>query len=954
MACLPDLPTPAVHLVHTGPVSPPAAVARLDAQRHALDRRWTVGLLALIVGLDAVLLGMPDHSVLLTTWWSSVGLGVVLLAVAPLRRWPALLVVLALLSGGVLLGFDVPPRVSLTLALSHAAQALAGASILTRAGRRRAGLASLPDLGLLSLAAVASAVLGVGLELSVRPDDVRTTAQAATQIGIQHGLSVMLFGALLLSAAEGQRARRRFDLLRVPALAWLQSATLAAVLAVIFFPEAAPPLTFIPIPLLVFGAIAFELRIATTQLAAVAAVVTIATANGRGPFSDGLVRPDLIGSVTLGYIACSALASLPLAVIVHQRRGLLQKSAADDDLFRRSFTESPLGMVMMQDDGGLLRLTQANAAAASIFELDPADLEGRSFGELVSTLDYRDVFDALISGEVDTWHGRASVLTRPGSRIDLAIAAIAGTTSSPVFSAQLLDQTQEQDSRRRLEVAHKLTDATLDTAACIILVTDESGTIVRINGATKHITGYDEHALVGTLLWDSPLAALTRSEMEAMLVWPNRSGFPMTRERLSYTADGLPIRLVWNSNIVRAEAGAPSYAVLTGVDVTAERSNTGLVAHLLQASVATALIGIDVTGRITVFNSGAAHMLGSTAEEMIGTSFISLLDPAQLLVRTGAVGEREAFLCLVGMIGHGDESAARDWTWRTRAGHELIVSMTLSVTDDNVEDRVGFLCVGRDVTEQREGQDTLVAALDKERTAVERLRSLDRAKDEFVSTVSHELRTPVTSILGYTELLLDGDVVAPDPKQVVMLETIARNSHRLIAICSDLLLLSGFEAREALANPQTYDLRDAVGAAQDFTRAITAQRPLSVTFSTPDEPVLVTGDRSQLDRVLVNLVSNAIKFTQDDGRIDVRLIRDPVLGAIITVADNGVGIHADDHDHVFQRFYRTEHAQVMAIPGTGLGLSIVAGIVEAHGGSIALDSAPHEGATFTVLLPVVD
>ncbi len=429
------------------------------------------------------------------------------------------------------------------------------------------------------------------------------------------------------------------------------------------------------------------------------------------------------------------------------------------------------------------------------------------------------------------WHGQAAILGRPGSRIDLAIASIASADSGLVFSAQLLDQTQEHDSRRRLEVAHKLTDATLDTAACIIVVIDDAGTIVRINAATKEITGYGENTLLGSRLWESPLAALTRAETEAMFVWPNRSGFPMLRERLAYSADGEPIRLVWNNNVVRDETGAPSYAVLTGVDVTSERSSTGLMAHLLQASIATALIGVDVSGRITVFSAGAAHMLGTTAEEMIGTPFVSILDPSQLLVRTGAVGDREAFLCLVGMIGHGEESMARDWTWRTRSGSDLIVSMTFSVTDDDVEDRVGFLCVGRDVTEQREGQETLVAALDKERTAVERLRALDRAKDEFVSTVSHELRTPVTSILGYTELLLDGEVVAPHPQQAGMLETIARNSHRLIAICNDLLLLSGFESREVLANRETYDLREAVGVAEDFARQPAPTGPLTITFT---------------------------------------------------------------------------------------------------------------------------
>ena len=907
-------------------------------------------ILATVAGIDAGLLLAHTETIPLTTWWSSVGLTVGLVALSPMRRWPLILVAAFATVAGVDAALGADSGAWLSTASSHTLQALIGAAILTRLGRRRARLDSLPDLGLLSVAALAGGIVALALETSSRPDRIVPTADVALLIGSQHVMSIVLFGALLLSPSP--RLLRESS--RTQVLLVAQTAALLIVLLLIFVPVEAAPLLFTAVPILVWGAIAFEVRIAVGQLFVLASAVIVSTTAGRGPFTSQSVPDDLVGTITLAYVASAALVTLPLAVIVTQRRKLTERVASDEHLFRRTFTESPLGMVMMTEDAGHLVVVETNAAALRIFAAEADEVEGRRFADLIGMTDYNeDPFGRLLSRRVDTWHGQATVLGRPGSRVDLAIAAISGTRSTRVFSAQLLDQTQEQDSRRRLEDAHKLTDATLDTAACIILVTDESGTIVRINAATKELTGYGEDSLLGCLLWESPLASLTRAETEAMFLWPNRSGFSMARERLSYTASGDPIRMVWNNNVVRSEADAPAYAVLTGVDVTSERSSTGLISHLLQASIATALIGMDVSGRITVINAGAAHMLGSTADELIGQPFVSILDPSQLLVRTGAVGEREAFLCLVGMIGTGEESATRDWAWRTRDGHELIVSMTLSVTDDDVEDRVGFLCVGRDVTEQREGQDTLVAALDKERTAVERLRSLDRAKDEFVSTVSHELRTPVTSILGYAELLLDGDVVAPDPKQIGMLETISRNSHRLIAICNDLLMLSGFESREILSNRETYDLREAVTVAEDFARAVCAQRPLTITFTAPETPVMVSGDRGQLDRVFVNLVSNAIKFTEDGGTVDIKLSLDDTLGAVITVGDSGMGIHKDDHDLVFQRFYRTDDAHTRAIPGTGLGLSIVAGIIDAHGGSIDLDSAPGEGTTFTVRLPVV-
>ncbi len=920
----------------TRAVSPPHVQSRLDVGTTLL-------VLGFIVVMDAGLLAVRDDTARLTTWWSSVGLSVGLLALSSWRRWPHLVAILFALSSVEMLAFGVPLATAMGVSASHGAQALAAAALLTHLGRRRAALATLHDLALLGVTALLCGVAASAVETSVRTDDSAVSGSLALQIGAQHTLSVLLFGALLISAARP-----------VPRLAWLHSLALGVVLTLVFGPAGAAPLAFAVIPVLVAGAIAFEVRVAAAQLLAVGAVVTLVTVNGHGPFVNALVREDLVDTLALGYLLCVALVTLPVAVMVTHRRDLMAQAVSDEHLFRSTFTESPLGMLLLRGAGTEMVIAEVNAGAERILGAPADELAGRSFGDLVGVLDPdEDVFDALLGRGDETWHGQALVLARPGSRIDLAIAAVADAAgTSRIFSAQLLDQTQEHDSRRRLEVAQQLTSATLDTVACIVVVTDDHGTVIRTNAATEAITGYGESVLVGVPLWETPLAALSRAETEAMFTWPNRSDYSMARERLAHTASGNPVRLVWNNNVVRDESGTPSYAVLTGVDVTAERSTTGLMAHLLQASIATALIGIDISGRITVFSAGAAHMLGCTAEEMIGEPFVSILDPEQLLARTGAAGEREAFLCLVGMIGKRDESAARDWTWRTRNRRELVVSMTLSVTDDDVEERVGFLCVGRDVTEQRAGQETIVEALDKERTAVERLRALDRAKDEFVSTVSHELRTPVTSILGYTELLLDGDVVAPHPEQAGMLETISRNSHRLIAICNDLLLLSGFESSDVLGSRATHDLRDSIGAAEEFAKAARAHRSLTISFVCPEEPVMVAGDTSQLDRVFINLVSNAIKFTEDGGSVEVRLEHE-AAGAVIRVIDTGIGIAQEEHELVFQRFYRTDTAQTMAIPGTGLGLSIVAAIIEAHDGSIDVDSAPGTGTTFTVRLPVV-
>ncbi|CAB4712029.1 unannotated protein [freshwater metagenome] len=294
---------------------------------------------------------------------------------------------------------------------------------------------------------------------------------------------------------------------------------------------------------------------------------------------------------------------------------------------------------------------------------------------------------------------------------------------------------------------------------------------------------------------------------------------------------------------------------------------------------------------------------------------------------------------------------ARDWRWVASNGSLQTVSMTLSAAEIAGTDQMGFLCVARDVTEQRASQELLVAALEKERTAVERLRAVDTAKNEFVSTVSHELRTPVTSIVGYTEMLMDGSIVEPDPDQVRLLETIARNAQRLIVLCNDLLTLSGLDSGNINWQAEAVDLTAGMSVVEDSVAPLISGRDLALTLDAPDTPVLVTGDRTQLERVMINLVSNAVKFTEDGGVIRVRLEVDGDE-AVFSVTDTGIGIPIEEQGNLFQKFFRTSTAQRQAIQGTGLGLSIVASIVSAHGGQIKVRSAHLEGSTFTVRLPL--
>ena len=262
---------------------------------------------------------------------------------------------------------------------------------------------------------------------------------------------------------------------------------------------------------------------------------------------------------------------------------------------------------------------------------------------------------------------------------------------------------------------------------------------------------------------------------------------------------------------------------------------------------------------------------------------------------------------------------------------------------EDAEER-GFLLVAeRGARAEAEAARELLAAQN------ERLRELDRLKDEFISLVSHELRTPLTSIRGYLELLREDGRL--DEEQLRYLGIVDRNSERLLDLVSDLLFLAQVDAGKLNFELQPVDLEALVADCVEAAQPTATAKEIELTTSTHQLPVQLQGDPARLAQVLDNLVSNALKFTPSGGRVEVSLQGlDGV--AVIEVSDTGVGLAEDEQDQLFERFFRSSRASENAIPGTGLGLAIAKTIVERHGGRIRLKSALDVGTTVRVELPL--
>jgi len=323
------------------------------------------------------------------------------------------------------------------------------------------------------------------------------------------------------------------------------------------------------------------------------------------------------------------------------------------------------------------------------------------------------------------------------------------------------------------------------------------------------------------------------------------------------------------------------------------------------------LIVLSPTSEVSFANPAAAQMLGTTTRKLSGKP---LAEP-ELAWIDGEDGD--------GTETERELEIDRDGTHR-------VVKVRVSPIMDSGGGATGEVVALRDITAEHE---------------------IAQMKNEFVSTVSHELRTPLTSIKGYVDLILDGDAGEINDIQREFLSIVKENSDRLVDLINDMLDISRIESGRIHLKIEPHDIVDLVEGAVDTFRAVLAQSGRDVDVQLPDELLLVAADRDRVRQVLINLLSNALKYSPAGGSVTVSASgsKDRVT---ISVRDHGLGISKQDQKMLFTKFYRVDSAMTREIGGTGLGLSICKNIIELLGGEIGVKSTVGEGSTFWFSLPL--
>ncbi len=281
------------------------------------------------------------------------------------------------------------------------------------------------------------------------------------------------------------------------------------------------------------------------------------------------------------------------------------------------------------------------------------------------------------------------------------------------------------------------------------------------------------------------------------------------------------------------------------------------------------------------------------------------------------------------MMPNSDETAMHSFITGEISRKGRVLSATLAPYGD-LDGEGGVICVLHDVTEQRR---------------------LDDARREFVANVSHELRTPLTNIQSYTETLLDAAGELPLDTEKQFLGVISGESERMARIVTDLLTLSKLDYGRMELRMTRFLLGEMLQNVVNAMRLNAEDSGHKLYSDTPDDLPEILGDRERLEQVVVNILSNAVKYTPSGGHIWVKAENTDNNTVSITVRDDGIGIPAEDVPRLFERFYRVDKARSRAAGGTGLGLAIAKEIVGQHDGQIRLESVYGEGTTVTVTLP---
>jgi PAS domain S-box-containing protein len=352
-----------------------------------------------------------------------------------------------------------------------------------------------------------------------------------------------------------------------------------------------------------------------------------------------------------------------------------------------------------------------------------------------------------------------------------------------------------------------------------------------------------------------------------------------------------------------------------------------------------AIFALDSEGNVATWNDGAHRLKGYEAHEITGRHF-SVFYPAADV----AAGKPDHELEVAAAEGRVENEG-----WRLRKdGSRFWANVVITPLRDDSGALTGYAKVTRDLTERRLAEER--ALMDARQLA--EAEAASRAKSDFLAAMSHELRTPLNAIAGYVDVLSLGIRGPLTQEQSEDLERIRRSQRHLLGIVNDLINFSNIEAGRLAYHIRPLDTARLLDTARAMLEPQAATKGIEVEWPSPEalRDHAILGDEAKVEQILVNVIGNAVKFTDRGGRIVITCERDGD-GVRIEVSDTGIGIPLERLDRIFEPFVQVGRSLTSPLEGSGLGLAISRDLTRAMGGSLTVRSRVDAGSTFTLVLP---
>lgn len=479
----------------------------------------------------------------------------------------------------------------------------------------------------------------------------------------------------------------------------------------------------------------------------------------------------------------------------------------------------------------------------------------------------------------------------------------------------------------------------LSEAPDAYVLMDTDGKVLYWNRCAEQIFGYTHDEVLGKSISDFIVPAERLGEEDKVFRETLVHGRAEC-ESIRCRKDGALLYLSVSNKLLLDEQGRPQYVLSCKRDISAGRvqRDASLIAarfHGLLESMPDGIVMVNSLGRIVLANSQAGKLFGWDPQELRGHP-IEVLLPMRL--RHAHVGHRSAYFVHSRTRAMG---AGLDLSGLRKDGSEFPVEISLSPLE--VEGEIFALSAVRDISERKRIEQVLSQ---KNRE----LEKAAEAKNRFLANVSHELRTPLNAIMGFTDILLQQTGGALSQEQQLQLQVVQSNSTQLLSLINDMLDLTRIEASEIILSPEPVLCSDLLREIGDAFTARAAGKSLAIRFDLCTDEKAVMADRKAFEKILDNLVSNAIKFT-DAGHVTLMLRQSLQSGCRttrLTVLDTGCGIRDKDLPRLFQPLTQLDASASRKHEGTGLGLCLSQKLARLIPGKIEVESVFGKGSRFTL------